>query len=55
MKRLLLVIDYQNDFVADDGALTCGKMAQDIEDNILAAIDLYEKDTIYFTKDTHTK
>ena len=25
MKKALLIIDYTNDFVADNGALTCGK------------------------------
>jgi nicotinamidase-related amidase len=28
MKKLLLIIDYQNDFVADDGALSAGKPAR---------------------------
>ncbi|MTH54655.1 isochorismatase family protein [Bacillus mangrovi] len=31
MKRALLVIDYTNDFIADEGALTCGKPGQEIE------------------------
>ncbi len=35
MKKALLVIDYTIDFVADHGALTCGKPGQDIEDYIV--------------------
>ena len=31
MKELFLIIDYQVDFVADNGALTAGKPAQAIE------------------------
>lgn len=31
MRKALIVIDYQNDFVANDGKLTCGEMAQKIE------------------------
>ena len=38
MKRALINIDYTVDFVADEGALTCGKPGQEIE----AAISNYE-------------
>lgn len=34
MNRALVVIDYTNDFVADEGALTCGKPAQVLENYI---------------------
>ena len=34
MKKALLVIDYTVDFVADHGALTCGKPAQVLESRI---------------------
>lgn len=34
MKKALLVVDYTVDFVADDGALTCGKPGQEIEEAI---------------------
>ncbi|CDQ18669.1 Nicotinamidase-related amidase [Halobacillus karajensis] len=34
MKRALIVIDYTNDFVADEGALTCGQPAQKLEDYV---------------------
>lgn len=32
MAKALLIIDYTNDFVADNGALTCAKPAQGLED-----------------------
>ena len=53
--KVLIVIDYQNDFVADDGKLTCGKMAQDIEKHLVERVNkvLDERGFIYFTKDTH--
>ncbi|AEN99541.1 hypothetical protein LSA_11560 [Fructilactobacillus sanfranciscensis TMW 1.1304] len=34
-KEALLIIDYTNDFVADNGALTLGKPAQACEPKIL--------------------
>ena len=30
-KRALIVVDYSNDFVAPNGALTCGEAGQAIE------------------------
>ena len=55
MKNLLLIIDYQYDFVADDGLLTAGKSAQYIENNIYNLANSYIKnnDDIIFTLDTH--
>jgi len=55
MKKALLVIDYTYDFVADDGALTCGKPAQDIEDNIAEKIEEYadRDDLIFIINDIH--
>lgn len=61
LKKALINIDYTHDFVADDGALTCGKPGQDIEKEIVAitrefiekedfvvfAVDLHEKDDTY--------
>lgn len=35
----LLIIDYTNDFVADDGALTCGKPGQTIAGRIVELAD----------------
>lgn len=34
MKKALLVVDYTVDFVAQDGALTCGKPGQEIEEAV---------------------
>ncbi|MFJ7747947.1 cysteine hydrolase family protein [Peribacillus sp. NPDC097295] len=39
-KKALINIDYTNDFVADDGALTCGKPGQEIE---VALVDITKK------------
>lgn len=41
MKKALIVIDYVNDFVAPDGALTCGRPAQDIDACIAERIDAF--------------
>lgn len=56
MKKLLLVIDYQNDFVKDDGALTAGKPAQLIEPAIVTRVDAYlaAGGDVVCTLDTHT-
>lgn len=37
----LIVVDYSNDFVADNGKLTCGKPGQRIESYIVRRIDDY--------------
>ncbi len=52
MKKLLIVIDYQKDFV--DGSLGF-KEAQDIDDYITSLINQYHKnkDDVIFTFDTH--
>lgn len=57
MKKALIVVDYQYDFVADDGLLTAGKVAQDIENNINERIEKYlnENQDVIFTLDTHIK
>ncbi len=54
MKRLLVVVDYQNDFV--DGALGF-EGADEIENNIVDLIERFEKnhDFIAFTFDTHER
>ncbi len=56
MKKLLLVIDYQYDFVAADGKLTAGQPAQLIEPAILARIAAFQAagGDIICTQDTHT-
>lgn len=52
MKRLLIVVDYQNDFVS--GALGF-PAAEGIEENILAKIRSYQErgEQVLFTLDTH--
>lgn len=55
-KEALLIIDYTNDFVADKGALTVGKKAQDLEENILSLANdfLRNKGWIFLPTDLHT-
>ena len=57
MAKALLVIDYSKDFVADDGALTCGKPAQAIDQRIteLCKQFLQNKDWVIFPMDAHLK
>ena len=54
MKKLLVVVDYQKDFV--DGALGF-EGAEDIEDKIVGLVDYFDRngDFIAFTLDTHEK
>lgn len=61
MKKALINVDYTRDFVAEDGALTCGRPGQLIEDAIVDitklfinaghyvvfAVDLHKEDDIY--------
>lgn len=44
MKRALIVIDYTNDFVADDGPLSCGAAAQALETRISELITQFMTD-----------
>lgn len=55
MKKALIIIDYTNDFVADDGKLTCGKPGQDIEMNIVSLIEEFSKngDFVVDARDNH--
>ncbi|MFL2095532.1 cysteine hydrolase family protein [Marinilactibacillus psychrotolerans] len=55
--KALINIDYTNDFVAEDGTLTCGKPGQDIHDKILSLTkEFYEAgEFVAFTIDKHTK
>ncbi|MCR8935933.1 cysteine hydrolase [Brevibacillus laterosporus] len=55
MKRALLIIDYTVDFVADEGALTCGAPGQAIENRILSLIEefLQNGDEIIMAVDLH--
>ncbi|OOB77995.1 MAG: amidase [Epulopiscium sp. Nuni2H_MBin001] len=50
MKRVLVVIDMQNDFI--DGILGTAEAVK-IVPKVLAKIKKYEKYMVYFTKDTH--
>jgi nicotinamidase-related amidase len=51
MKKLLIVVDYQNDFV--NGALGFPE-AELLDEKICAKIDEYENDEIIYTLDTHS-
>lgn len=55
MKRALLIVDYVNDFVADNGKLTCGKVAQAIDFKIVTLIHEFERtgDLIIEATDNH--
>lgn len=57
MNSVLIIIDYQYDFVEDDGLLTIGKPAKNIESNIQNAINEYieNQHDLIFTLDTHIK
>ncbi len=52
-QKNLVIVDYQYDFVAIDGKLTCGESAIAIENNILNLIDEYKNENIFVTLDTH--
>ncbi|WP_334329467.1 cysteine hydrolase family protein [Companilactobacillus sp. HBUAS59699] len=51
----LLIIDYTNDFVADEGALTCGDPGQAIEPNIIKLAESMRKndDWVWLPTDLH--
>ncbi|MCR6110706.1 cysteine hydrolase [Bacillus sp. A301a_S52] len=53
--KALIVIDYTNDFVADDGKLTCGERGQAIEKRITQLTQLFMEtdDFIVFAVDVH--
>jgi nicotinamidase-related amidase len=57
MPKALIHIDYTNDFVATDGALTCGKPAQDIEAKIAEITEQFiaNGDLVVFAIDVHRK
>lgn len=54
-KRALIVVDYSNDFIADNGKLTCGGAGQAIEGYIVDRIQHYhdKKENIFFIMDLH--
>lgn len=53
--KALVVIDYTNDFVADDGKLTCGERGQSIENRIteIAQEFINSSDYTVFAVDAH--
>lgn len=53
--QALLIIDYTNDFVADKGALTCGKPGQVIEPKILELAENMRQngDWVWLPTDVH--
>lgn len=55
--KALLVIDYTNDFIAPNGALTCGDPGRKIDDRIKELADSFLKngDYVIFPTDTHQK
>ncbi|GAB2501755.1 cysteine hydrolase [Alkalibacterium psychrotolerans] len=55
MDKALIHIDYTNDFVAEDGALTSGEPGQAIHDDVLALTKTFYEDGqfIAFTIDKH--
>lgn len=55
MKKALIAIDYTFDFIADEGALTCGKPGQEIEAAIVkVASDFIQNgDYVVFAVDLH--
>lgn len=57
MKEALLVVDYTVDFVADEGALTCGKPGQAIEQKIVELCQefLDKQQVLVFPVDLHVK
>ena len=57
MKKALINIDYTNDFVAADGALTCGEPGQKIEKSIVGITEQFinNNDYVVFAIDLHKK
>lgn len=55
MTKALLIIDYTNDFVAEQGALTAGQPAQTIEAKIVDLAEQLRKagDFVYLPTDVH--
>lgn len=56
-RRALINIDYTNDFVATNGALTCGEPAQTIEKKIVEITETFiqNDDYVVFAIDLHTE
>lgn len=56
MKKAWLVVDMTNDFIADDGALTCGKPGQVAVSSLVTRLGkaYQDGDLIIFANDAHT-
>jgi nicotinamidase-related amidase len=56
MKKALIVIDFVYDFVAQDGKLTCGKPAQDIDVYIASQVKEFARngDFVVVASDCHS-
>ncbi|QST02642.1 cysteine hydrolase (plasmid) [Pontibacillus sp. ALD_SL1] len=57
MKKALIVIDYSNDFIHEDGALSCGVAGRDIETAITKLVTTFTKngDLVVQAVDGHKK
>ncbi|CDQ40989.1 cysteine hydrolase family protein [Virgibacillus salexigens] len=57
MRKALINVDYTNDFVADDGKLTCGKPGQAIETSIVNYTTnfIQQGEFVVFAIDTHVE
>jgi len=55
MAKALLIVDYSNDFIADDGALTCGAAGQAADGVIVGLMEqaLLDDDFIFICNDEH--
>ncbi|WP_391209467.1 cysteine hydrolase family protein [Psychrobacillus sp. L4] len=55
MRKVLVVVDYTVDFVAENGALTCGKPGQEIEGAIVRLTNEFiaNNDLVVFPVDLH--
>ena len=55
MSKALLIIDYSHDFIADDGALSCGKPGQNIDKSLAEAVNnaAQEGGFIFIINDEH--
>ncbi|MBQ0140509.1 MAG: cysteine hydrolase family protein [Kurthia sp.] len=55
MNKALLVIDYTNDFVASEGALTCGVAGQQLEPKIASLVEEFiaQQELVLFANDLH--
>ncbi|MBY8911216.1 cysteine hydrolase [Bacillus sp. YC2] len=55
MKKAFICIDYTNDFAAENGALTCGEPARQIEETIVKLTEAFIEngDYVVFAVDSH--